>query len=137
MKNLLTFGLSVTLLAGCARTPISTPTIKPLDTTTPSPTEQTSFTVFASCAPVRLFPNTSSTVVIYLNEGQPVTAHCGVGPDGNWCQVTINDATLEGKRCVPEKLTKQGINLNAFPTRTDEKTGWVWSGCIGMGSECK
>jgi hypothetical protein len=138
----------ISLITSCSSvpsTPIISPTL-PLFSATSVPTviptqEKTQFTVSASCSKVRKFPNTSSTVILYLEEGQLVTAQCGLGTDGNWCQVEINNGTQQGMGCIPTKEPAVGpsklIPLGIIPTKTNDKTGWVWGGCLGMGSDCK
>jgi hypothetical protein len=126
------------LITGCSSinsTPTITPSIKPVDTTTPIPTATLFeiptpglFTVFAPHVKIRKFPNLSSSVVLYLEEGQQVTAICGVGSDKNWCIVVLKNGKL-----VPFKFLPAYAPGYSGP----DGEGWIWGGCLGIGSDCK
>jgi hypothetical protein len=142
--------LVVLFITGCSSI-LSTPTIKPLDTATPISTvvptkEQIQFMVTATDARVRQSPNTSSKVIFYLAEGQLMLAHCSLGPDGNWCQVTLNAVTRGDlypqsskvrAEDFPNSSLKPNFTLKPIPPTLVGETGWVWGGCLGIGSDCK
>ena len=128
--------LFIVVTTGCSTinaTPTTTPSIKPVDTTTPIPTATfiaiptpELYTVFAPHVKVHKFPNTSSSVVLYLGEGQQVTALCGVGPDMNWCQVPLKSG----------KIVPFTSETAPFAEGISSGYGWIWGGCLGIGSDC-
>ena len=83
------------------------------------------YTVLVPNVKVRKDANFSSSVVGYLKEGQQINATCyqnniGSDPVAGWCVVT----------------TKTGI-ISSLLQQTSALSGWVWGGCLGMGSDCK
>jgi hypothetical protein len=87
----------------------------------------TLFIVFGLYAKIHKYPNITSTVIGDLVEGQQVYAVCSIGPQKSWCQIRVYNG-----RVVPTATAEA-----PFVPGSSDQYGWVWGGCLGMGSDCR
>jgi hypothetical protein len=81
-------------------------------------------------------PDLTSSVIGRLASGQQVSAECGVGPNGEWCDLSAPFDFLSTPAPTDPDYAAIATAFAGFNS-AGRQEAWVWGGCLQAGSDCR